>query len=145
MKILSTIYFFLITNIIAADYSSESGGKETYKLSIDTIDEYSTEVRKTDGTCTEGLGNYGQNICVGTIIRDKEKLSLDLMYEYADQEKQKPWSKLFRKKTIDDSVIDVVAYIEATDKYKFLVGKKCIYEVKFYDTSFFFFKHKCNE
>ena len=50
MKILFTIYFFLATNIIAADYSSESSGKETYKFSIDTTDGYSTEIRKTEGT-----------------------------------------------------------------------------------------------
>ena len=82
---------------------------------------------------------------MGTIIKEKEKLNLDLMCEYVDQEKQKNWSKLYRKKTIDDSVIGVVEYIEATDKYKFLVGKKCNYAVKFYDISSFFFKHKCNE
>ena len=145
MKILFIIYFFLVTNLIAAEYSSESSGKETYKFSIDTIDGYSTEIRKTEGTWTDSLGNYGLNTCVGTIIKEKKKLNLDLMCEYVDQEKQKNWSKLYRKKTIDDSVIGVVEYIEATDKYKFLVGKKCNYAVKFYDTSFFFFKHKCNE
>ena len=145
MKILFTIYFFLATNIISADYSSESSGKETYKFAIDTTDGYSKEIRKTEGTWTDSLGNYGLNTCVGTIIKEKEKLNLDLMCEYVDQEKQKNWSKLYRKKTIDDSVIGVVEYIEATDKYKFLVGKKCNYAVKFYDTSFFFFKHKCNE
>ena len=145
MKILFTIYFILATNIIAADYSSESSGKETYKFSIDTIDGYSTEIRKTEGTWTDSLGNYGLNTYVGTIIKEKEKLNLDLMCEYIDQEKQKNWSKLNIKKTIDDSVIGVVEYIEATDKYKFLVGKKCNYAVKFYDTSFFFFKHKFNE
>ena len=145
MKILFTIYFTLATNIIAADYSSESSGKETYKFSIDTIDGYSTEIRKTEGTWTDSLGNYGLNTCVGTIIKEKDKLNLDLMCEYVDQEKQKNWSKLYRKKTIDDSVIGVVEYIGATDKYKFLVGKKCNYAVKFYETSFFFFKHKCNE
>ena len=138
MKILFTIYFTLATNIIAADYSSESSGKETYKFSIDTIDGYSTEIRKTEETWTDSLGNYGLNTYVGTIIKEKEKLNLDLMCEYIDQEKQKNWSKLYRKKTIDDSVIGVVEYIEATDKYKFLVGKKCNYAVKFYDTSFFF-------
>ena len=145
MKILFTIYFTLATNIIAADYSSESSGKETYEFSIDTIDGYSTEIRKTEETWTDSLGNYGLNTYVGTIIKEKEKLNLDLMCEYIDQEKQKNWSKLNRKKTIDDSVIGVVEYIEATDKYKFLVGKKCNYAVKFYDTSFFFFKHKFNE
>ena len=145
MKILFTLYFCLVTNIIAADYSWESSGKETYKYSIDTKNGYSTEIRKTEGTWTDNLGNYGLNTCVGTIIKEKEKLNLDLMCEYVDQEKQKNWSKLYRKKTIDDSVIGVVEYIDATDKYKFLVGKKCNYAVKFYDTSFFFFKHKCNE
>ena len=145
MKILFTIYFSLATNIIAADYSSESSGKETYEFSIDTIDGYSTEIRKTEETWTDSLGNYGLNTYVGTIIKEKEKLNLDLMCEYIDQDKQKNWSKLYRKKTIDDPVIGVVEYIEATDKYKFLVGKKCNYAVKFYDTSFFFFKHKFNE
>ena len=145
MKILFTIFFFLITNFTLADYSSESSGKETYKFSIDTMDGHSTEIRKTEGTWTDSLGNYGLNTCVGTIIKEKEKLNLDLMCEYVDQEKQKNWSKLYRKKTIDDSVIGVVEYIEATDKYKFLVGRKCNYAVKFYDKSFFFFKHKCNE
>ena len=68
-----------------------------------------------------------------------------MIYEYVNKEKQKNWSKLYRKKTIDDFVIGVVEYIEATDKYEFLVGKKFNYAVKFYDVSFFFFKHKSNE
>ena len=144
MKILFIIYFLLVTNIIAADYFSESSGKETYKFSIESMDGYSIEIRKTEGTWTDSLGNYGLNTCVGTIIKDKEKLDLDLLCENVDQEKQKSWSKLYRKKTIDDSVIGVIEYIDATDKYKFLVGKKCNYAVKFYESSFFFFKHKCN-
>ena len=45
------------------------------------------------------------------------------MYEYLVQEEQKDWSKLYRKKTIDDSLIGVIEDIEATDKYKFLIGK----------------------
>ena len=44
------------------------------------------------------------------------------MYKYVDQE-QKKWSKLYRKKTIDDSVIGMVEDIEVIDKYKFLIGK----------------------
>ena len=61
-----------------------------------------------------------------------------MMSEYLNQEKQINCYKLYRKKTINDSVIGVVEYIEAIDKYKFLVGKKCNYAVKFYDKSFFF-------
>ena len=64
MKILFTIYFSLATNIIAADYSSESSSKETYEFSIDTIDGYSTEIRKTEETWTDSLGNYGLNTYV---------------------------------------------------------------------------------
>ena len=77
-------------------------------------------------------------------MKEKDKLDLDLLCENVDQEKQKSWSKVYRKKTIDDSVIGVVEYFEATDKYKFLVGKQCNYALKFYEKSYFFFKHKCN-
>ena len=91
MKILLTVYFVLVTNIIAADYSSESSGKETYKFSIDIKDGYSKEIRKTEETWTDSLENYGLNTCVGTIIKDKEKLDLDLLCENVDQEKQKSW------------------------------------------------------
>ena len=70
----------------------------------------------------DSLGNYGFNTCMGTIIKEKEKLNIALIREYVDQEKQKNWPKLYRKKTTDDSVIGVVEYIKAADKYKFLVG-----------------------
>ena len=143
MKILFIIYFCLGITLLKADYSSESSGKETYNFSINTKKGYSTQIRKTEGTWTDSLGNYGLNTCVGTIVKEKEKLNLDLMCEYVDQDKQKSWSKLYRKKTIDDSVVGVVEYIEATEKFKFLVGKKCNYAVKFYENSYFFFKHKC--
>ena len=89
MKILFTTYYSLVTNIIAADYSSKSSGKETFKYSIDSIDGYSTEIRKTEETWTDSLGNYVLNTCVGTIIKEKEKLNLALMCEYVDQEKKK--------------------------------------------------------
>ena len=144
MKILFTIYFLIVTNIIASDYSSESSGKETYKFSIDTINGYSTEIRKTEGTWTDSLGNYGVNTCVGTLVKEKGKLNLDLICENIDQDQQKSWSKLYRKKTIDDSVIGVIEYFEATERYKLLVCKQCNNAFKFYEKSFFFFKQKCN-
>ena len=71
MKILFIIYFFLVANIIAADYSLESSGKETYKFSIDAINGCLTEIRKTKGTWINSLGNYGLNISVETIIKKK--------------------------------------------------------------------------
>ena len=71
MKILLIIYFFIVANIIAADYSLESSGKETYKFSIDAINRCLTEIRKTKGTWINSLGNYGLNISVETIIKKK--------------------------------------------------------------------------
>ena len=144
MKIFIIIYCLLVTKSIAANYFSESSGKETYNFSIDTEMGYSSQIRKTEGTWTDSLGNYGVNTCVGTLVKYKGKLNLDLICENIDQDKQKSWSKVYRKKTIDDSVVGVVEYFEATDKYKFLVGKQCNYALKFYEKSYFFFKHKCN-
>ena len=144
MKILVMIFFVFIVKSFATEYIAESSGKETYNFSINTVEGYSSQIRKTEGTWTDSLGNYGVNTCVGTLVKEKEKINLDLICENIDQDKQKSWSKVYRKKTIDDSVIGIVEYFEATDKYKFLVGKQCNYALKFYEKSYFFFKHKCN-
>ncbi len=144
MKILVMIFCVFVAKSFATEYIAESSGKETYNFSINTAEGYSSQIRKTEGTWTDSLGNYGVNTCVGTLVKEKEKINLDLICENIDQEKQKSWSKVYRKKTIDDSVIGIVEYFEATDKYKFLVGKQCNYALKFYEKSYFFFKHKCN-
>jgi hypothetical protein len=144
MKILVMIFCVFVSKSFATEYIAESSGKETYNFSINTAEGYSSQIRKTEGTWTDSLGNYGVNTCVGTLVKEKEKINLDLICENIDQEKQKSWSKVYRKKTIDDSVIGIVEYFEATDKYKFLVGKQCNYALKFYEKSYFFFKHKCN-
>ena len=144
MKILVIIFYILVAKSFAIEYTAESSGKETYNFSINTVEGYSSQIRKTEGTWTDSLGNYGVNTCVGTLVKEKEKINLDLICENIDQDKQKSWSKVYRKKTIDDSVVGVVEYFEATDKYKFLVGKQCNYALKFYEKSYFFFKHKCS-
>ena len=144
MKLLFLLIFLLPLKTFANKYSSESSGKETYNFSIDTKDGYSKQIRKTEGTWTDNLGNYGINTCVGTLTQDNRKINLDLICENIDQDKEKSWSKLYRKNTIDDSVVGVIEYIDATEKYKFLIGQKCNYALKFYEKSFFFFKHKCN-
>ena len=144
MKILVMIFCVFVAKSFATEYIAESSGKETYNFSINTAEGYSSQIRKTEGTWTDSLGNYGVNTCVGTLVKEKEKINLDLICENIDQDKQKSWSKVYRKKTIDDSVIGIVEYFEATDKYKFLVGKQCNYALKFYEKSYFFFKHKCN-
>ena len=138
------IFCVFVAKSFATEYIAESSGKETYNFSINTAEGYSSQIRKTEGTWTDSLGNYGVNTCVGTLVKEKEKINLDLICENIDQDKQKSWSKVYRKKTIDDSVIGIVEYFEATDKYKFLVGKQCNYALKFYEKSYFFFKHKCN-
>ena len=144
MKILVMIFCVFVAKSFATEYIAESSGKETYNFSINTAEGYSSQIRKTEGTWTDSLGNYGVNTCVGTLVKEKEKINLDLICENIDQDQQKSWSKVYRKKTIDDSVIGIVEYFEATDKYKFLVGKQCNYALKFYEKSYFFFKHKCN-
>ena len=131
------IFCVFVAKSFATEYIAESSGKETYNFSINTAEGYSSQIRKTEGTWTDSLGNYGVNTCVGTLVKEKEKINLDLICENIDQEKQKSWSKVYRKKTIDDSVIGIVEYFEATDKYKFLVGKQCNYALKFYEKSYY--------
>ena len=146
MKILITLICTLVINSYSADYPSERSGKENYNFSIDTLEGYCSQTRKTKGICTYSLGEYGVNTCVGTgtLVNDKGKINIDLICENIDQNQQKSWYKLYRKKTIDDSVIGVIEYFEAAEKYKFLVGKQCNYAPKFYEKNYFLFKQKCN-
>ena len=143
MRILISLIYILAINSYSADYSSESSGKETYNFSIDTLEGYFSKIRKTEGTLTDSLGNYSVNTCVRTLVKDKGKVNLNLICENTDQNQQKNWSKLYSNKTIDDSVIRIVEYFEATDTFKFLVGKECNYALKFYEKNYFFFKQKC--
>ena len=71
MKIFLILLLLFSLNSLAVDYSSESSGKETYNFTINTKDGYSKQIRKTEGTWTDSLGNYGVNTCVGTLIKEK--------------------------------------------------------------------------
>ena len=81
MRILISLIYILVINSYSADYSSESSGKETYNFSIDTLEGYSSQIRKTEGTWTDSLGNYGVNTCVGTLVKEREKLNLNSMFK----------------------------------------------------------------
>ena len=71
------------------------------------------------------------------------KHSLDLLCENTNQNKQKSWTLIYRKHTNEDSAVGVVEYIDASEKYEHLIGKKCNYAIKFYEKKVFFFKQKC--
>ena len=75
MKLLFLLIFLLPLKTFANKYSSESSGKETYNFSINTKDGYSKQIRKTEGTWTDSLGNYGINTCVGTLTQDNRKFT----------------------------------------------------------------------
>ena len=75
MKILISLIYILLINAYSADYSSESSGKETYNFSIDTLEGYSSQIRKTEGTWTDSLGNYGVNTCLRTLVKNKAKIN----------------------------------------------------------------------
>ena len=46
MKIFFMMFFIFVSKTIAANYSSESSGKETYNFSIDTMEAILHKLRK---------------------------------------------------------------------------------------------------
>ena len=51
-------------------------------------------------------------------VKEKEKINLNFIYHNIDQDKQKNWSKVYKKK-FDDSVVGVIEYFEVTESDKF--------------------------
>ena len=136
-------YTSISSKILAEEYVVESTGRDTVSESITTSKGDTKVIRKIEGTWTDNLGDYGVAECIGTIDSNNNKVFLDLLCENTNQDKEKSWSLVYRKYTSEDSAIGVVEYIDASQKYKYLIGKKCNYAIKFYEKKVFFFKQKC--
>ena len=138
MKILVIIYCLLVTKSIAANYSSESSGKETYNFSIDTVKGYSSQIRKTEGTWMDSLGNYGKGFCYGIIESRENKDSFFQYYcELSDQDSDKIFTKGSRKSEDAQAGVGKQKIIDGTGKWKKLIGATCIYGVKYVDEVLF--------
>ena len=95
------------------------------------------------GHIKNNIGNYGNINCNSLIEKKKEELIfLRVICESSMNDGNKVWSVLERGSSAFNAGVGESTIIDATGKFKSLVGTKCLYAVtKFKKSSFI--KEKC--
>ena len=96
-----------------------------------------------EGHTRNNLGYYGKTKCNGIREMQVNKLlDLNVFCEITFQEGSKLWSKAEREGELNQAGVGQIKIIDATDKFKDIVGVECIYAVsKVLDSDFI--KTKC--
>ena len=140
MKIIIGLFFFYSFKLLSADYIFDSrGGSEQKTLKFQDNSKFIHIT--TNGLWLDSKGNYGKEVCFGSMEIAGDNESLDILCEMTDQEGIV--FKVSRKRnSLIGAGIGINTYIEVPEKYNFLKEKKCTYAVTQLNTDFFY-KQKC--
>ena len=143
MKYISIIFMslFLVSNTLADEYSMKSIGKNKFKSMI--INNEKLTIVEVDFTWIDSLANYGTGFCYGSILNDNNQISLNNFCEFTDSNKSKFWSKVQRVSSNLEAGLGKQEFLKASEKYKFLLEKKCKYAVSFFQETNFLLELKC--
>ena len=137
---LINLVFLLTCQLYSQDYTFDSRGSSEQKVLKFTDDSKYIHIT-TYGWWTDSSGNYGKEICYGYIETSNKNINLDIKCELTDQNDKT--IKVSRKRnSLEGAGVGVNTYIETSEEYNFLLGKKCTYAVTFLKNDFFY-KQKC--
>ena len=140
MRIIIGIFFFYSFKLLSVDYIFDSrGGSEQKVLKFEDNSKFIHVT--TNGLWVDSKGNYGKEVCYGSIEIAGDNENLDILCEITDQEGIV--FKVSRKRnSLVGGGVGINTYIEVPVKYNFLKEKKCNYAVTQLNTDFFY-KQKC--
>tara|TARA_B100000161_G_scaffold245301_1_gene200137 strand:+ start:130 stop:561 length:432 start_codon:yes stop_codon:yes gene_type:complete len=140
MKIIIGLFFFYSLKLLSTDYIFDSrGGSEQKTLKFQDNSKFIHIT--TNGLWVDSKGNYGNEVCYGSVEIAGDNQKLDILCELIDQEGIV--FKVSRKRnSLVGGGVGINTYIEVPEKYKFLKEKKCTYAVTQLNTDFFY-KQKC--
>ena len=141
------LVFFLCFYIFKQCFSSELINEFNFSASIDGLykleDGRTFESSSLKGHIKNNIGNYG-NINCNSLIEKKndELIFLKVICESSMNDGNKIWSVLERSSSSFKAGVGESTIIDATGKFKIIIGTKCLYAVtKFKSSSFV--KEKC--
>ena len=140
MRKLIILIFLFSLNLCSEDYIFDSRGHSEQKVLNFKNGNKHIHIT-TYGWWTDSKGNYGTEICYGRTEISNDNINLDIICELTDQNKKV--QKVSRKRnSLVGGGVGINTYLETSDKYSFLLGKKCTYAVA-YSNKDFFYKQKC--
>lgn len=143
------IIFILSLKIYAFELKFDCGGKfETIKT-MTFSDNSKYFDFKSEGTCTDNLGNYNSYLCFGLFETKSDNIIRNtFICESIYQDQNKTWLRVERNKNTERSAsVGKQIIVDGTGKWKALIGVECSYGIKTLDRdkkiSFSFSSHKC--
>ena len=138
--LLINLFFLLTCQLYSQDYNFDSRGSSEQKVLKFTDGSKYIHIT-TFGWWTDSYGNYGKEICYGYIKTSNKNINLNIKCELTDQNDKT--IKVSRKRnSLEGAGVGINTYLETSDEYNFLVGKKCTYAVTFLENDYFY-KQKC--
>ena len=142
MRVFLLLLFFLCNALNGKDYVVDS----TAELKSNTIDidEFNkSTIAELEVRWTDSNGEFGLGKCNAHVISKKNEEIIDAYCENLDSSGDKFWTHLNRNSSQIEAGIGIITYINATGKYKKLIGKKCNYAVSYFNNLNIFFKQIC--
>ena len=130
LKLLVFLKLVFLVNLVFAENSYKleiffTNSTESLQLSEDTKYLHIN----SRGVWKDSFGDYGNIKCLGGVLQDNNKSSLNAYCEGINQNNIRFWIKLIRESDRDAGIGSSV-YLNGEKKYKKFVGMKCVYASK---------------
>ncbi len=141
------VFFFLLLKFIFINilYSNDEyiiSSFATHSLNkIETSKGYKFSISEAVGNWQDNKGNYGKTKIIFYVEEVDNMTTIKGLGELIDQENKRIWI-LPERETIQDAGVGTVKIIDASEKYIFLINKKCFYAINYLDDRSFL-KIKC--
>ena len=146
MKYLTIIFIFLMpfSNTYAEDYELIVFSIHNEK-SIETLNNYKFKISEVQGNWQDNLGGYGKiTILFFLETVERENVNLKGLAVFTDEDNERFWFQANRKYSLEDAGVGNMNAIDATEKYKFLLGLSCPYAIKYFEDRSYM-KIKCRK
>ena len=142
------LFFFLLLKFIfiTITYSNDEYIISSFAThtsnKIETSKDYKFSISEAIGNWQDNKGNYGKSKIIFYVEEFDKTTSIKGLGEFIDQENKKIWL-IPERETEQDAGVGAINIIDASNKYTFLIDKKCFYAINYLDDRSFL-KVKCN-
>ena len=142
------VFFFLLLKFIfiTITYSNDEYIISSFAThttnKIETSKGYKFSTSEAIGNWQDNKGNYGKSKIIFYVEEFDTTTSIKGLGEFIDQENRKIWL-IPERETEQDAGVGTINIIDASNKYTFLIDKKCFYAINYLDDRSFL-KVKCN-
>ena len=145
MKYLPILFIFVMSfsNTYAEDYELTVFSIHNIK-SVETLNNYKFTIAEAQGNWQDNFGDYGKSTILYYLETvEKKNVNIKGLAIFTDENNERFWFQANRKYTLEDAGVGTITFLDATEKYKFLVGLSCPYAIRYFEDRSYI-KVKCS-